>query len=166
MSSPKSKADPKKGGGGGRIADNRRARFDFHVEKKFEAGIVLQGSEVKSCREGKVQLVDSYATIERGELYLMKAHIAEYKQGGPFFNHEPTRKRKLLVHRREIHQLRTALDQEGYTLVPLRIYFSKGLAKVELGLAKGKNKGDKRQSLKDKDEKRGLDKAMRRDRKS
>jgi SsrA-binding protein len=165
MSSPKSKADPKKGGGG-RIADNRRARFDFHVEKKFEAGIVLQGSEVKSCREGKVQLVDSYATIERGELYLMKAHIAEYKQGGPFFNHEPTRKRKLLVHRREIHQLRTALDQEGYTLVPLRIYFSKGLAKVELGLAKGKNKGDKRQSLKDKDEKRGLDKAMRRDRKS
>jgi SsrA-binding protein len=165
MSSPKSKSDPKKGGGG-RIADNRRARFDFHVEKKFEAGIVLQGSEVKSCREGKVQLVDSYATIERGELYLMKAHIAEYKQGGPFFNHEPTRKRKLLVHRREIHQLRTALDQEGYTLVPLRIYFSKGLAKVELGLAKGKNKGDKRQSLKDKDEKRGLDKAMRRDRKS
>lgn len=149
-----------------RIADNRRARFDYHVEKKFEAGISLVGSEVKSCREGKVQLVDSYATIERGELFLMKAHIAEYKQGGPFFNHEPTRKRKLLMHRREITQLREALEQDGYTLVPLRIYFSKGLAKVELGLAKGKTKGDKRQTLKDKDEKRSVDKAMRRDRKS
>lgn len=149
-----------------RIADNRRARFDYHVEKKLEAGISLVGSEVKSCREGKVQLVDSYATIERGELYLMKAHIAEYKQGGPFFNHEPTRKRKLLMHKREITQLREALEQDGYTLVPLRIYFSKGLAKVELGLAKGKTKGDKRQSLKDKDEKRSVDKAMRRDRKS
>jgi SsrA-binding protein len=156
-----------KGGGAARIADNRRAKFDYHVEKKLEAGIVLQGSEVKSCREGKVQLVDSYATIERGELFLMKAHIAEYKQGGPFFNHEPTRKRKLLMHTREIRQLKASLEQEGYTLVPLKIYFSsKGIAKVELGLAKGKTKGDKRQSSKDQAQKRDVDKAMRRDRKS
>ncbi len=163
MSPQKSKSA--KSGGAAKIADNRRARHDFHIEKKIEAGIVLQGSEVKSCREGKVQLVDSYATFEKGELYLVKAHIAEFKQGGPFFNHEPTRKRKLLMHHREIVQLKSAVEQEGYTLVPLRIYFSqKGLAKVELGLARGKNKGDKRAALKERDQKRDLDKAMRRDR--
>jgi SsrA-binding protein len=153
--------------GGTRIADNRKARHDFHIEKKIEAGIVLQGSEVKSCRAGQVQLVDAYAAFERGELYLLKAHIAEYKQGGPFFNHPPQRKRKLLLHKRELKTLKAALEQNGYSLVPLRIYFSKdgkGTAKVELGMAKGKNKGDKRQSSKDKDVDRTLQRAKRRDR--
>jgi len=153
-------------GGDSKIADNRRARFDYHVEKKIEAGIVLLGSEVKSCREGKVQLVDSFASFERDELFLVKAHIAEYKQGGPFYNHEPTRKRKLLLHRREITVLKAATEQEGLTLVPLKIYFSKGKAKVELGLAKGKNKGDKRDTSKEREGKRQVDRAMRRDRKA
>lgn len=158
------KPDTKVGGGFGLVSDNRKARFDYHIEKKIEAGIVLKGSEVKSLREGKLQLVDSYATFEGGEIFLVKANIAEFKQGGPFFNHEPTRKRKLLLHKKEIRNLKAAVDQDSYTLVPLRVYFSKGKAKVELGLAKGKNKGDKRQDLKDRDQKRSMDKAMRRDR--
>lgn len=147
-----------------KIADNRRAHFDYHIDKKIEAGIVLVGSEVKSCREGRVQLVDSYAAFEKNEVFLVKAHIAEFKQGGPFFNHEPTRKRKLLLHKREILSLKAATEQEGLTLVPLKIYFSKGRAKVELGLAKGKNKSDKRSTQKDKEQKRTLNRAMRRDR--
>jgi SsrA-binding protein len=150
-----------------RIADNRKARHDFIIEKKIEAGLVLQGSEVKSCRAGQVQLVDAYASFERGELWLLKAHIAEYKQGGPFFNHPPQRKRKLLLHKRELAVLKSSLEKGGYSLVPLRIYFSKdgkGTAKVELGLAKGKNKGDKRQASKGKDVERSLQQAKRRDR--
>lgn len=154
----------KVGGGFGQVTDNRRARFNFQIEKKIEAGIQLKGSEVKSLREGKVQLVDSYAAFERGELFLVKAHISEFKQGGPFFNHEPTRKRKLLLHKKEILNLQAQIDQQGYTLVPLRIYFKKGKAKVELGLAKGKKQADKRQSIKDRDEKRSVDRAMRRNR--
>src|SRR4051812_39614154 len=92
------------------ICQNKRAGFDFHIEKRFEAGLVLKGSEVKSCRDGKVQLVDSFASFERDGVYLLKAHIAEYKQGGPFFNHEPARKRKLLLSKKEINQLKTAVE--------------------------------------------------------
>ena len=165
MAKSKPKNDVKVGGGFGQVTDNRKARFDYQIEKKIEAGIELKGSEVKSLREGKVQLVDSYATFEQGELFLMKAHISEFTQGGPFFNHEPTRKRKLLLHKREILQLQTQVDQDAYTLVPLRIYFKKGKAKVELGLAKGKKKADKRQSIKEREEKRSVDRALRRDRK-
>jgi len=146
------------------ICINRKASFNYHLEKKIEAGISLKGSEVKSCREGKVQLVDSYASIESGEVFLYKAHISEYKQGGPYFNHVPTRKRKLLLHREEIRKIQSALNEKGLTLVPTRMYFSKGRAKVEIALAKGKNKGDKRQSLKEKDVKKSLEKAQKRHR--
>jgi SsrA-binding protein len=146
------------------VSQNKKARFDFHIEKTIEAGMVLKGSEVKSLRDGKVQLVDSFASFEKGELYLNKAHISEYKQGGPYYNHPPIRKRKLLLHKRELLNLKAQLDQQGYTLIPLRVYFKDGKAKLELGLAKGKNKGDKRSSVKDREEARHLDRARRRDR--
>ncbi|HVJ64373.1 MAG TPA: SsrA-binding protein SmpB [Bdellovibrionota bacterium] len=144
------------------ISANKKARHDFHIVKTFEAGMVLKGSEVKSCRDGRVQLLDSYASFEKGELYLHKVNIAEFKQSGPFFNHEPARKRKLLMHRREMENLKAEMEQSGSTLVPLRMYFKKGKAKVELGLAKGKNKGDKRQALKAKDEERSIRQAKKR----
>jgi SsrA-binding protein len=139
------------------LADNRRALFDYHIEERFEAGIVLKGSEVKSCRDGKIQLVDSYASIERGELWLHKAHISEWKQGGPHFNHLAVHSRKLLLHKREIDKLRAQLETTGRTLIPLKFYLSKGRIKVELGLARGKNKGDKRETQKAKDLKREMD---------
>lgn len=143
---------------------NKRASFDYHIEKRFEAGLVLAGSEVKSLRDGKAQLVDSFANFEKDGVYLHKANIAEYKQGGPYFNHVPTRKRKLLLNKREIANLKAAIEQEGYTLIPTKIYFKKGLAKVEIALAKGKTKGDKRQSTKTKEDDRRLRAASRRER--
>jgi SsrA-binding protein len=146
------------------IAQNKKAFHDFHIEKTVEAGLVLKGSEVKSCREGRVQLVDSFAAFSKGELFLQKANIAEFKQGGPFYNHPPVRPRKLLLKRKELAQLETAIDQDGYTLVPLKIYFKRGYAKIELGLARGKTKGDKRESMKSKEIKRNLDQARRRER--
>ena len=146
------------------ITQNRRAVFDYHIEKRIEAGIVLSGSEVKSCRAGKVQLVDAYAMIERGEMWLYKANIAEYAQGGPYFNHPPVRKRKLLLHKREIATLQAQIEQQGYTLIPCSMYFAKGRAKVELGLAKGKTKGDKRESTKTREDTRQLARAVRRNR--
>lgn len=145
------------------VCVNKKATHDYFIEKRFEAGLVLVGSEVKSCRLGKVQLVDSYAAIERGELYLYKSHIAEYKQGGTFFNHTPVRKRKLLMHKREIANLSAAIEKKGYTLVPLKVYLSKGRVKLELGLAKGKSKGDKRDTLKNKDVQRDMNRASRRE---
>lgn len=155
---------PDKGGGLKIICENRKARHDYHIDKVMEAGIQLTGSEVKSCREGRVQLVDSYAMVERGELYLHKANIAEYKQGGPYFNHPPVRKRKLLVHKREMRSLLEAVQQQGMTLVPTKMYFRRGKAKVELGLARGKTKGDKRQSQKTRDADRAVAQARRRSR--
>jgi SsrA-binding protein len=146
------------------IAQNKRAFHDFVIEKKFEAGLELKGSEVKSCRDSRVQLVDSYASIEKDEIYLYKAHIAEYLQGGPFYNHVPTRKRKLLMHKKEIQNLRALIEQDGYTLIPLRMYFKRGRAKIELGLAKGKTKGDKRATLKKQQDQRAIDRAVRRNR--
>ena len=139
---------------------NKKAGHDYHILKKIEAGIELQGSEVKSCRDGKVQLVDSYASFERGELYLHKAHIAEFKQSGPHFNHVPTRKRKLLLHRSELAKLEAEIKTSGQTLVPTKLYFVKGYVKVELGLAKGKKAFDKRETIKKNDEKRRIDQAM------
>jgi SsrA-binding protein len=146
------------------IAQNKKAFFDYHVEKKYEAGLVLMGSEVKSCRNARVQLVDAYASIEKGEMYIYKIHIAEYNQGGPYFNHTPTRKRKLLLHKKEIRDLGALVEQQGYTLVPLRMYFRKGRAKIEIGLAKGKTKGDKRASQKEKQDTRNIARAIRRSR--
>ncbi len=154
----------KDGGAENLICQNKKAGHDYHLEKRFEAGMVLKGSEVKSCREGKVQLVDSFAAFERDGVYLFKANIAEYKQGGPFFNHEPARKRKLLLHKREIAQLKSAVEQDGYTVVPTRMYFKQGRAKIELALARGKTKGDKRQTLRDKDDDRKLRAASKRSR--
>jgi SsrA-binding protein len=138
---------------------NKKAFHEYHILKKFEAGIVLQGSEVKSCRDGKVQLVDSFASFDRGELFLQKAHIAEFKQSGPYFNHLATRKRKLLMKKGELRKLEQDLKTSGQTLVPLRIFFTRGFVKVELGLAKGKKNFDKRESIKQKDEKRHLDRS-------
>lgn len=144
------------------ITANKKARHDYQILKVFEAGIVLKGSEVKSCRDARVQLLDAFATFEKGELFLHKANIAEFKQSGPFFNHDTVRKRKLLMHRKEMLNLRAEMEQSGSTLVPLRMYFKNGKVKVELGLAKGKNKGDKRQAIKAKDAERMLRQAKKR----
>jgi len=146
------------------ICQNKKAFHNFHIEKKFEAGIILKGSEVKSCRQGKVQLVDSYAAFKKHELYLVKAHISEFKQGGPFFNHPPVQDRKLLMHKREILNIKALLEQQKLTLVPLKMYFKKGKAKVELGLARGKTHGDKRHSLKEKESDRKMAQAQKRER--
>jgi SsrA-binding protein len=135
------------------IAKNRKARHDYHVEETLEAGVALQGSEVKSARDGRVSLTDAYAVIEQGEAWLMNAHIAEY----PFShmrNHEPRRRRKLLLHRREIDRLVAKVREKGFTITVLSMYFKKGKIKVELGLAKGRRAYDKREAIRKKDEKR------------
>jgi len=128
---------------------NRRALHDYFIESKLECGIMLVGSEVKSLRAGHAQLQDAYATIERdGQLYLSGAHIDPYEKAAIVYNHEPRRQRKLLVHRREINKLKSELEVRGTTLVPLAIYFKEGRAKVEIGVARGKQKHDKRASIK------------------
>jgi SsrA-binding protein len=143
------------------IAVNRRARHDYHIEETIEAGLVLTGSEVKSLRAGKAQLKDSYGRISKGEVWLFNAHISEYAAAAQF-GHEPTRSRKLLLHRREIERLIGKVKERGLTLVPLRLYFKHGRAKVELGLARGKKLYDKRASIKEREVKREVDRAMRR----
>lgn len=143
------------------IAQNKKARFEYHVEDKIEAGMVLVGSEVKSLRDNRASLSDSYAVINRGECFLHKAHIAIYPPSAQF-NHEPTRTRKLLMHKSEIEKLTIKLKERGFTLIPLRMYFKKGKAKVELGLCKGKKKYDKRAAIKKRETKRELSRAMKR----
>ena len=143
------------------VAENRKARFNYDIEEKLEAGIALLGSEVKSLRTGKANIADAYASSEGGELYLINAHIAEYTQAGRA-NHDPTRRRKLLVHRREMGRLTGAIQREGMTLVPLRLYFNaRGIAKVQLGLAKGKKLHDKRETQKKRDWERQKGRLMR-----
>ena len=133
------------------IADNRRARHDYHLLDRLEAGIVLTGTEVKSLRAGRATLAQSYADVRDGELWLLNSNISEYKQAGRF-NHEPKRPRKLLLHQRQISKLIGAVEREGMTVVPLKIYFNdKGRAKVEIALAKGKKLHDKRESEKQRD---------------
>ncbi|HEY8276980.1 MAG TPA: SsrA-binding protein SmpB [Methyloceanibacter sp.] len=133
------------------VAENRKARFNYEIGDTFEAGIALTGSEVKSLRSGKANIGDSYASDEGGELYLLNVHIAEYSQAGRA-NHEPTRPRKLLLHRKEIGKLAGAIQREGMTVVPLKLYFNqRGIAKVLLGLAKGKKLHDKRDTEKRRD---------------
>jgi len=133
------------------VAENRKARFNYEIGDTFEAGIALTGSEVKSLRSGKANIGDSYASDEGGELYLLNAHIAEYTQAGRA-NHAPTRPRKLLLHRKEIGKLAGAIQREGMTVVPLKLYFNqRGIAKVLLGLAKGKKLHDKRDTEKRRD---------------
>ncbi|MGA8689608.1 MAG: SsrA-binding protein SmpB [Methyloceanibacter sp.] len=143
------------------VAENRKARFNYEIGDKLEAGIVLLGSEVKSLRAGKANIADAYASDEGGALYLINAHIAEYAQSGRT-NHDPTRPRKLLLHRREVGRLMGAIQREGMTVVPLKLYFNaRGIAKVELGLAKGKKLHDKRETEKKRDWERQKGRLMR-----
>ncbi len=128
------------------IAVNRKAKHEYHLMQLFEAGIVLTGTEVKSLRDGKANLVDSYAILEKGEVWLNNAHISEYKHGN-ISNHDPTRSRKLLLNKSEIRKLIGKVKEKGLTLIPLRLYFKKGKVKVELALAKGKKVYDKRESI-------------------
>lgn len=141
------------------IAHNRKARHDYHIDDSFEAGIVLTGSEIKSVRAGQVNLKDSYATIRDDEIWLLNVHISPYQQAS-YSNHEPERERKLLLHRREINRLIGKLQEKGLTLVPLRLYLKQGRAKVELGLARGKKLFDKRQSLRERDDQRRMERAV------
>jgi SsrA-binding protein len=145
------------------IVKNRKARHDYHILDTYEAGIELQGTEVKSLRAGQITLKDSYANVIKGEMFLVGAHINPYEQGN-INNHEPERTRRLLLHRREIDRLVSQIEEKGLTLVPLKVYFKHGRAKVELGLAKGKNTIDKRQTIQDREVKRDIDRAMKGDR--
>ena len=134
------------------VADNRRARFDYHLEDKYEAGIVLTGTEVKSLRHGQCSLNESYVDSRRGEIWLINMHIPEYMPAGAQQQHEPKRKRKLLLKEREIARLIGAVTREGYTIIPTRLYFNgRGIAKVEIALAKGKHQHDKRETSKQRD---------------
>ncbi|MCC6827987.1 MAG: SsrA-binding protein SmpB [Novosphingobium sp.] len=143
------------------VAENRRARFEYFIEDTFEAGIALTGTEVKSLRFGQGSIVESYAEIRNGEAWLVNSNVPEFSHGNRF-NHEPKRVRKLLLHEREIDRLQGAVERKGMTLVPLSVYFnSRGRAKVELALAKGKNAADKRQTIKERDWKREQARVMR-----
>jgi SsrA-binding protein len=136
------------------ICANKKAYHDYHIEEKFEAGIVLTGTEVKALREGKANLKDSYARVKDGEVFLVNAHISPYSCGN-IYNHDPKRTRKLLMHGREIDRLIGKVKERGFTLVPLSLYFNKrNMAKMEIALAKGKTLYDKRESIRKKDEKR------------
>ena len=136
---------------------NRKARFDYFIEDEIEAGIVLTGTEIKSIRLGKVNIKDSYAIIRNEEIYLLNTHISSYDNGN-IFNHDENRTRKLLMHKSQIKKLNNKVTLEGYTLIPLKIYFVKGRAKVLIGLCKGKKNYDKRESIKDRDIKREMEK--------
>jgi SsrA-binding protein len=144
------------------IAENRKARFDFHIEDQFEAGIALLGWEVKSMREARANLKESYAVFRNDELWLIGAHITPLTSASTHVETNPVRMRKLLLHRRELDRLRGAVEREGYTLVPLAMHWVKGRAKVTLGLARGKNTRDKRDSIKDRDWQRQKGRLMRR----
>jgi SsrA-binding protein len=141
------------------VATNRKARHDYFFEDTFEAGIALTGTEIKSVRAGQVSLRDSFATIKDGEMWLINLHIAAYLQAAQF-NHEPRRPRKLLMHRRQINRLTGKLQEKGLTLIPLRLYLKNNLAKVELGLGHGKKQYDKRATLKAKESRREVDRAI------
>lgn len=141
------------------ICVNRRARFNYFIDETYEAGLVLVGSEVKSLRDGKANLTDSYAQIRKGEAFLVNAHISPYP-GANQFNHEPKRTRKLLLHGREIERLTGKTQERGFTLVALRLYFKNGRAKVEIGLGRGKKLYDKRETLKRKMAEREVERSI------
>ena len=141
------------------VATNRRARHDYTIEDTVEAGLVLTGTEVKSLRQGRASLIDGYAFIDGGEAYLDAVHIPEYNQG-TWTNHPPRRTRKLLLHKQQILKLSSRVKEGGYTLVPLSLYFSDGKAKVELAVAKGKREYDKRQTLRERQDRREAERAM------
>jgi SsrA-binding protein len=145
--------------GAGTITVNRKAYHDYHIQESFEAGIVLKGSEIKSIRAGKVNLGDAYAKPEKGELWLHNSHIASY-DAASYNTHEPVRPRKLLLHRKEINILTNKVVQKGLTLVPLKLYIKHGVAKLELGVARGKKVYDKRESIARRDVDREMERAM------
>ena len=138
---------------------NRKANYDYYIEDSYEAGIVLTGTEIKSIRQSRANIKDSYAIIRNNEIFLVNTHISLYKEGNRF-NHEETRTRKLLLHKKEILKLKSKLEEEGYTLVPLKIYFVKGRAKVLIGLAKGKKNYNKKEVIKERDIKREMEKSI------
>lgn len=138
---------------------NRKARFDYEIEDEYEAGIVLKGTEIKSIRNGKANIKDSYAIIRNSELYLLNSNVSIYEEGNRF-NHEETRTRKLLMHKKEILKLRDKIEKEGYTLIPLRMYFKGSRLKVLIGLAKGKKNYDKREAIKKRDTEREMQKII------
>ena len=145
------------------VTDNRKARHNYFLEDRYEAGLMLKGTEVKALREGQASLQDAYAIFQGKELFLLNAHIPHYKMGNRE-NHDPLRTRKLLMHRSELSKIIGKLDQKGYTLVPLKMYFKKGMAKVELALGKGKKSHDKRRATQERDAKRQMDRLKRKTR--
>ncbi|UII55541.1 SsrA-binding protein SmpB [Cytobacillus spongiae] len=147
-------------GSGKVIAQNKKAYHDYFIEETYEAGIVLQGTEIKSIRSGRVNLKDSYAQIKQGEVHLLGMHVSPYEQGNRY-NHDPLRTRKLLLHKREIDKLMGETKEVGYSIVPLKLYLKNGFAKVLIGLAKGKKQYDKREDLKKKEAKREIERAFR-----
>ena len=147
------------------VATNRKAYHDYFIEETYEAGIALRGTEVKSLRAGRANLKDSYARLVNDELFLCNMHIAPYEYGN-IYNHEPKRTRKLLMHKGEIRRLGGKVKERGYTLIPLRLYFSGNVAKIELGLAKGKHLYDKRRTIAEKTAKREMERALRERQKS
>ena len=153
------KAKTSGGGGVKIIADNRQARFQYEILDTYEAGIELMGTEVKSIRDGKVNLRDGFANIRRGEAWLHNVHISPHSMTNLAYNHEPRRTRKLLLHKQEIRKLIGQTEQKGLTLVPLKMYFKNGRVKVAIALGKGKKLHDKRESLKKKQDKRDMDRA-------
>jgi len=159
--SKKSKAKPAPSGDGYKvIGDNRKARFQYEILDTYEAGIELLGTEVKSIRQGKVSLGDGYALVRDGEVWLMSVHISPWQAASEFFNHDPRRTRKLLMRREEIRKLIGKVEEKGLTLVPLKMYLKRGWVKVSIGLGRGKNLHDKRESLKKKQEKRDVARAL------
>ena len=136
---------------------NREAKYNYFILEEIECGIVLTGTEIKAIRDSKINLKDSYAVIRRGEVFLINSHISEYKEGN-IFNHHPTRTRKLLLHKREIEKLNSKINQEGLTLIPLKLYFKKNKVKILLGVCKGKKTFDKREAIKERDLKREANK--------
>jgi SsrA-binding protein len=142
------------------VAQNKKARHDYHIEETFETGLVLTGTEIKSIRTGKANLKESFARIQNGEVFLHNMHVSPYEQGNQF-NHEPLRTRKLLMNRKEINKLIGITKEKGYSLVPLSMYLKRGFAKLELALARGKKNYDKRETLKKKDAQREIERGFR-----
>lgn len=142
------------------VSDNRQARYLYEILETYEAGIQLTGTEVKSIRQGKANLQDGYALVRNGEAWLINVHISPYTGSGQYFNHEPRRTRKLLLHRQEIRKLIGRVEQQGLTLVPLRMYLKRGLVKVSIALGKGKKLHDKREDIKRRQDQRDMQRAM------
>jgi SsrA-binding protein len=142
------------------VADNRQARYLYEILETFEAGIVLVGTEIKSIRAGKLNLRDGFALLRNGEMFLMNVHVSPHSTASQLFNHEPRRTRKLLVHRKEIRKLKDQVEQQGLTLVPLKMYLKRGIVKVDMALVRGKKLHDKREDSKRRDDQREMQRAM------